>query len=147
MATAYSGPAPKHLWIVGILSLLWNAYGAYDYTMTALDPAAYIASVGYGSEVTAWFESFPSWAIAAWAIGVWASVVGSILLLLRSRHAATVFLLSLLGALISFGYQFTSDRPAEVAGGAAVIFPIVILIVIGLQWYYARREAAAGVLR
>ena len=147
MATAFSGPTPKHLWIVAILSVLWNAYGAYDYLMTNLDPAAYIASAGYGPEVTAWFESFPKWAIAAWAVGVWASVAGAILLLLRSRHAATAFLLSLIGALVSFGYKFTSDQPAEVAGGAAAIMPIVIVIAIVAQWYYARRQAAAGVLR
>jgi hypothetical protein len=147
MATIYSGPTPKHVWIVGILSVLWNAYGAYDYLMSNLDPAAYIASAGYGPEVTAWFESFPTWAVAAWAVGIWASVAGAILLLLRSRHSATAFLLSLIGAAVSFGYQFTSDRPAEVAGGAAVIMPAVILIAIVLQWYYARRQAAAGVLR
>ena len=147
MATAYSGSTPKHLWVVGILSLLWNCYGAYDYLMTNLDPAAYIASAGYGPEVTAWMESFPTWAVAAWAVGIWASVAGSILLLLRSRHAATAFLLSLVGALVSFGYQFTSERPAEVASGVAAIMPLVILIAIVAQWYYARRQAAAGVLR
>ena len=147
MATAYSGSTPKHLWVLGILSLLWNCYGAYDYLMTNIDPAAYIASAGFGPEVAAWFETFPTWSVAAWAVGVWASVAGSILLLLRSRHAATAFLLSLIGALISFGYQFTTDQPAEVAGGAAAIMPIVILIAIVAQWYYARRQAAAGVLR
>ena len=26
--------APIHLWIVGILSLLWNSFGGYNYTMT-----------------------------------------------------------------------------------------------------------------
>ena len=40
MATTYSGTTPKHLWIAGILSLLWNGYGAYDYLMTELDPAS-----------------------------------------------------------------------------------------------------------
>ena len=147
MATAYSGATPKHLWIVAILSVLWNAYGAYDYLMTNLDPAAYIASAGYGPEVAAWFESFPTWSIAAWAVGVWGSVAGALLLLLRSRHAATAFLLSLVGALVSFGYQFTSERPAEVASGMAMIMPVVITVAIVAQWYYARRQAAAGVLR
>ena len=147
MATAISGPTPKHFWIVAILSVLWNAYGAYDYLMTNLDPAGYIASAGFGPEVAAWFESFPTWAVAAWAVGIWASVAGALLLLVRSRHAATAFLLSFVGALVSFGYQFTSDRPAEVAGGSAMIMPVVILVAIVLQWYYARRQAAAGVLR
>ena len=147
MATAFSGAMPKHLWLAGILSLLWNAYGGYDYLMTNLDPAGYIAGAGYGPEVTAWFGTFPTWAVAAWEVGVWASVAGSILLLLRSRHAVTAFLLSLVGALISFGYQFTSERPAEVAGSSAAIMPLVITIAIVAQWYYARRQTAAGVLR
>ena len=147
MATAMSGPAPRHLWIVGILSLLWNCYGAYEYLMTELDTAAYIEAGGFGPQVTAWVAAFPTWVVAAWAIGVWASVAGSILLLLRSRHAAAAFLISLAGALVSFVYQFTSDRPVEVASGLPLIMPIAILILIAAQWLYARRQAAAGVLR
>ena len=34
MQQAVSARAPAHLWIVGILSLLWNAFGCYDYLMT-----------------------------------------------------------------------------------------------------------------
>jgi len=147
MTTAFSGSTPKHLWVVGVLSLLWNSYGAYNYLMSELDGAAYLASAGYGSEVAAWMESFPTWAVALWAIGVWGSALGSILLLLGSRHAATAFLLSLVGALGSFVFQFTSERPAEIAVAAEAIMPIVILIAIVAQWYYARRQAAAGVLR
>ena len=95
----------------------------------------------------AWFEAMPGWAVAAWAVGVWVSLLGAILLLLRSRHAATAFLVSLIGAAGSFVYQFTSDRPASLEGVGNTVMPVVILIAIVLQWYYARRMAAAGVLR
>ena len=37
--------APAHLWIVGILALLWNGFGAYDYFMTRTRGAAYIESM------------------------------------------------------------------------------------------------------
>ena len=41
--TADAGRAtPWHLWVVGVLSLLWNAYGGYDYWMSHTDPAAYL---------------------------------------------------------------------------------------------------------
>src|SRR3546814_7159427 len=33
---------PWHLWVVGVLSLLWNAVGAFDYTMTKLNDADYL---------------------------------------------------------------------------------------------------------
>jgi hypothetical protein len=135
------------LWVVGILSLLWNAFGAYDYVMSHIAGLAYFESVGLDAAAYAWFEAFPAWETAAWAIGVWLSVVGSILLLLRSRHAATAFLVSLVGALVSFAYQFTSDKPESLQSGMPVIMPVVIMIVILAQWYYARRLATAGVLR
>jgi hypothetical protein len=147
MATAYSRATPAHLWIVGILSLLWNCFGGYDYVMSEIDAQAYLTQMGYGPDVVAWMESFPAWAVALWAIGVWASVAGSILLLLRSRHAVTAFLLSLLGALGSFVYQFTSNKPPEMNSALDTAMPIVILIVIVAQWYYAKRQAVAGVLK
>ena len=139
--------APWHLWAVGLISLLWNCYGAYDYTMSHVGGREFFESVGLDDVAFTWFEAMPVWATAAWAIGVWVSLLGSVLLLARSRHAATAFLVSLIGAAASFAYQFTSDRPASLEGAAATVMPVVILIAIALQWYYARRMAAVGVLR
>ena len=33
MATLQPSRTPWHLWVVGVLSLLWNCYGGYDYLM------------------------------------------------------------------------------------------------------------------
>jgi len=147
MATVQPLPAPKHLWIVGVLSLLWNGYGAYDYTMSHVGGLGYFESVGLDAAAFEWFNAMPTWAIAAWAVGVWVSLLGSALLLMRSRHAATAFAVSLVGAVISFGFQFTSDKPASLEGLVPTLVPIAILVLIVAQWYYARRQAAAGVLR
>ena len=147
MATAPVAATPMHLWVVGILSLLWNAFGAADYTMTELGSLAWFQMMGLGAEELGWTRSFPAWVVAAWAVGVWGSVAGALLLLARSRHAATAFLLALIGAAVSFAYQFTAeDKPTSMEGGAAVAMPVVIMILIVAQWYYARRQAAAGVL-
>jgi len=148
MATAPVAATPTHLWVVGILSLLWNAFGAADYTMTETGNLAWFEMMGLGPDELTWTQSFPAWVVAAWAVGVWGSVLGSVLLLARSRHAAPAFLLSIVGALASFAYQFTAaDKPASMAGGSAAIMPVAILVLILAQWYYARRQAAAGVLR
>jgi hypothetical protein len=147
IAGAPRGAAPWHLWAVGLISLLWNCFGGYDYTMSHLGGLEYFQAMGFDEEVFAWFKAMPAWATAAWAIGVWVSLLGAILLLARSRHAATAFLVSLVGAAVSFAYQFTSARPASLEGIGNTVVPVVILIAIVLQWYYARRMAAAGVLR
>ena len=147
MAGAPRSAAPWHFWAVGLISLLWNCYGGYDYTMSHVGGLEFFQSMGFDEEVYAWFQAIPAWATAAWAIGVWVSLLGSVLLLARSRHAATAFLVALVGAAASFAYQFTSARPASLEGFGNTVMPVVILIAIVLQWYYARRMAAAGVLR
>ena len=48
--------APLLLWIVGIVSLLWNSYGCYDYTMTKLDPAHYLAGSGMSAAGQAYLD-------------------------------------------------------------------------------------------
>lgn len=144
---------PWHLWAVGILSLLWNAFGGYDYTMSQLRDPAYLQQamgpMGVSVEqATAWLDSFPVWASAMWAIGVWGSVLGSILLLIRSRHAVTAFAVSFVAAAINFAFETTMETMPQLANNPmSKVMPLVILAAIVLQWWYARRMRAAGVLR
>ena len=144
---------PWHFWLLAIVSLLWNGFGGYDYTMTQLRDPGYFAMMSEQmhastAELHAFFDSFPAWASALWAIGVWGSVLGSILLLARSRHAGTAFMVSLIAAVLSFIYQATIDVPAEMADTTmGKVMPFVILGAIVLQWWYARRMRNAEVLR
>lgn len=157
MEEAIESPAtqagtPWHLWAVGIASLLWNAFGGYDYTMTQLRDPGYLGMMSEQmgmsvAEMNAFFDSFPAWASVLWALGVWGSVAGSVLLLMRSRHAATAFLVSLVSAVLSFVYQYTLDLPAAMDTTMNRLMPLVIVGAIVLQWWYARRQVASGVLR
>jgi hypothetical protein len=67
---------PWHLWAVGAVSLLWNAYGGYDYTMSMTQGAAYLASAGMTPDQVAYYEAMPVWMTAIWAVGVWGGVMG-----------------------------------------------------------------------
>lgn len=129
---------PTHLWIVGVVSLLWNAFGGYNYTMTQLRDPAFLA--GTPQAVIDAIDAAPVWATAAWAIGVWSSLLGSILFLLRSRYAGPAFLASFVGAAVSFAWQYSVD----IVGSP--ILPAVILGAVLLQWWYADRQGKAGVL-
>lgn len=95
---------PFHLWIIGIISLLWNASGAYDYVMTQTKNVVYLEMLSDAQK--AFLDAGPVWFEAAWAVGVWFSVLGSLLLLLRSRFAGTAFGLSFAGLMVSSVYSF-----------------------------------------
>lgn len=142
-----AGKTPVHLWAVGVVSLLWNAFGAVDYTMTKLKNPEYMAA--FTAEQQAYFYSFPLWANVGWALGVWGSVLGSVLLLMRSRHAVTAFLLSIAGLAISCIYQFGMHYGdlERMFGTFPMIFTAVIWVILIALFLYARAQAAKGVLR
>jgi hypothetical protein len=153
MQDVVSARTPAHLWIVGILSLLWNAFGGYDYTMTRMRNTDYLASMMPGVDpnaMLAWVDAFPLYAQFGWGLGVWAGLAGAVLLLMRSRHAVWAFALSLIGAVLGLGYQIFAAPPppgAEQMGAMADIMPWVIILVAAALLYYAYSQAKKGVLR
>jgi hypothetical protein len=146
MQQAVAARVPAHLWIVGILSLLWNAFGSYDYTMTNLHNQAYLAQ--FPADQLAYFQSLPGWLTAFWALGVWGGLAGSVLLLARSRYAVWAFAVSLVGVIVSFGFQmFATQMPASMKEGPMAFMPLVIFVIAAFLLWYAMRESKSGVLR
>jgi len=138
-------PVPRHLWIVGVLALLWNSMGAFDYTMTETRNAWYLAQ--FTPEQIAYVQAIPAWAIATWAIGVWGGFVGSLLLLLRKRLAVPVLGASIAGVVPTFLYNYVlSDGLAVMGGVGALVFSAVIFLVALALLLYARRMVRTGVL-
>lgn len=140
--------APWHLWVVGVLSLLWNAFGCYDYTMTKLDGANYMRDMGMGDEAIAHMAQLPDWLTVFWALGVWGSLAGSVLLLLRSRHAVTAFVVSLVGLAVSQFYQwFSAPMPADMSTTPMIAMTVLIWAAVLFFIWYARKVRAQGILR
>ena len=66
--------APWHLWLVGILGLLWNSVGAFDHLMTQTRNESYMGQ--FTPEQLEFFYGFPTWLVAFWALAVWGGVLG-----------------------------------------------------------------------
>ena len=117
-AAATAPSTPWHLWVVGILGVLWDAVGAWDYLATETQNEAYMSR--FTPEQLEFFYGFPTWVVAFWALAVWGGVLGTILLLLRKRLAAPVLLVSFLavGVLLSVARHESAERPEASAAGA-----------------------------
>ena len=151
MATTAQSRTPIHLWIIGGLSLLWSCFGAYDYLMTRMRNTDYIASAMPGVDpqaALAWIDRFPLYAQLGWGLGVWMGLLGSVMLLVRSRWAVGAYGLSLVGAVLGLGYQIVAAPPLEGAHGPMMtVMPyVIILLALGL-FVYARAMAKKGLLR
>ena len=151
MQQAVSARAPAHVWIVGVVATLWSCFGCYDYLMTRMRNTDYIAGSMPGVDPNAflsWIDGFPMYAQIGWGMGVWLGLLGSILLLLRNKWAVWSYGLSLLGAVISLGYQIALASPlAGMEGTFNTVMPYVIIGVCVALFLYARAMAAKGVLR
>lgn len=134
---------PWHLWLVGVLALLWNGFGAFDFTASFLRIEGYLAN--YPQAMVDWLFEMPAWMWAVWAIGTWGGFIGAVLLLLRNKLAVWAFAASLAGAAISQLVSIIDPPPADIGAPAALPW-IIIAIAAGLL-AYAVWLSRRGVLR
>lgn len=143
--------APAHLWVVGLLSLVWNGFGAYDYFMSKTENREYLAGMMEPTGVTVdaaieYINAMPLWANIGWGLGVWGAVAGSVLLLMRKRHAFHAFVASLIGLVLGMLHQWTNPMPGMTDTTTPMIFTLVIFAITLFLLWYSRRMTASGVL-
>ena len=146
---AESRAVPLHLWIVGLLSLLWSGFGCVNYMMTRMRNTDWLKSMMPDLDPNVlynWVDSFPMWAQLGWGFGVWMGLLGSALLLIRNHWAVHAFALSLVGAVVGLGYQMANPMPGSTGFMAMGMPAIIIAVCLGL-YLYARAQRLSGVLR
>lgn len=130
---------PWHLWVVGGISALWNAFGCFDFTMTATKNAAYLEP--YPQEMLDYWLNMPAWMWIIWAVGVVGGLAGSIALLLRKKLAVGLFLASFLAAASSMSMGYFDKNAPHMEGQwimSVVIIAIAFLLVVYARWLSRR---------
>lgn len=138
---------PWHIWVVGVLGVLWNAFGCWDYTMTQLKGEEHLRAFGMTEAQIAAFEAMPAWSHAVWAIGVWGGLLGAILILLRRKLALPVFGVSFLGFLAGLAYQYGLSDTAKLLPEGSWMMSVVIGAACVFFIWYSWTMTKRGVLR
>lgn len=129
---------PCSFWIIGAIALTWNLLGCINFVLQ-MDPEMV---AHYRPSEQAIIAARPFWATAGFAAGVFGGAIGSLLLLLRSRLAFQLFVISLLGVIgatvhtLSTGVSFSEG---EVLG--VIVAPIGFAAF--LVWYARRARVRA----
>lgn len=140
--TASRAATPWHLWVVGVVTLLFNAMGIISYLATKF---GMLEQMGLNAEEIAFMNAYPAWISACWALGVWGAFAGSVLLLARSKWAVTAMGIALVGLVgTTLGNYVILDVPAAMQAPA---LDVAIWVVTLYLLVYARAMAAKGVLR
>ncbi len=138
---------PWHIWLIGVIAVLFNSIGVFDFVMSMAQGAVYQASAGMTPDQIAHYQAMPGWMTVVWAVGVFGALLASILLLLRRKLALPVFVLSLAAFLISLLYTYVLTDGGAVMGQQMAITSAVIAGLLGFFSWYSWSMAKRGVLR
>ena len=138
---------PWHLWVVGVVSLLINAFPVADFTLTNMQNEFWLSPLPAAQR--SFILGAPLWADAFWALGGFGAFIGSLLLLMRSRLAVTAFILSIVGLAGSTLYQHVlqGETTRELFQNVALYVTLTIWAIMLALLFYARAMKAKGVLR
>ena len=133
---------PWHLWVVGVLSLLWNASGAY-----VIMQAQSGAPMDMDAREIAYYAAQEPWFVALVDVALLAPVLAALLLLLRNRWAVTLFGASVAAILVTAVYDIAQGTALLLHDRGWLVLECVTVGVALLQLAYAHAMRKRGVLR
>lgn len=136
---------PGWFWLVAVLILLWSLAGCFAcYTQLTISPED-LAKLP-AAQQDAWLAMtlLPK---IAYVVAVLGGLIGAILLLMRSRLARLLFIVSLIGVIVQFGWFFGPYAGFQKLGASAALFPAFIVIVAAAEIWFAGYAARKGWLR
>ena len=123
---------PRHLWVVGILALLWYGSGAYTIVM-----AQTCRLPDLTADEAAYYAAQPLWFVVATDIALFAGLAPAMALLLRSRTATWLFALSLIAIVVTNVYDIAAATSRVLVSQGALIVTIIIAVIAVLALVYA----------
>lgn len=142
MDHAASSKTPWHLWVVGVLSLLWNVGGAWTFIQAQSG-----APMDMDATEIAYFAAQAPWFVAVTDVAVVAPLLAAIVLLLRSRWAVHLYGLSIAAIVVTSAYDIAQGTALLLKGQDWLILSCVTTCLAIVQWVYAWWMRTRGVLR
>jgi hypothetical protein len=123
-------------WAICIVMFIWNALGAINF-IVQMNPDM-IES--YRETERAIIVGRPNWATVGFALAVFGGTAGCGLLLLRKSIALYIFVISLVGVIVTIGYALSIDINfgfGEIIG--IILMPLIVAVF--LVWYSSWNKA------
>ena len=122
---------PSWYWIVAGLAVLWEGFGCYIYVTESLARGQAGAMDSYAT--------MAAWQWGVFAVAVWSGLIGAIGLLLRKRWAILALLVSLIAAVIQYGYEAATNTLPGDAMPVAVSVVVIGVLLVAFANYSGRK--------
>lgn len=143
MASYVRQKPPSWFVVVAAVLVLWGLMGC----------ASLYLHIVYGPDMDpnatdwdrAFFAALPAWFNIVYVVAVGGGLLGSIALLIRSKQAVLLYILSMIAVIVQFGYIFAgTDLIAHKGAATTVPFPLFIAVVAVFQIWFAKRAERRG---
>ena len=132
-------------WIIGVLFLLWNIFGCIIYLFDKSLTDNGVLKFGGQAALDA-RHAYPIWATVAYAIAVWGGLLAAFLYLLRKRLSLTLFVMSLIAAIICFVPTFTNSVVKAGGGDSYWVMPVIVTVLGVFEVWWSRQKRHQGLL-
>jgi len=133
---------PWHLWLIGLLSLLWNAAGAWT-----IMQAQSGAPMDMDPHEIAYYAAQAPWFVAVVDVALIGAVLAALALLLRSRWAVHLYALSIAAIVVTAAYDIAQGTALLLDDQGWLILECVTVGLAILQLWYAAAMRGYGLLR
>jgi len=114
-------------WVICTIGIIWNAMSCMNFLMQ-LSPE--ILS-NYPKEARDLVESRPIWSTIAFALAVFGGLIGDIFLFLKRKLAFHIFLLAIIGVVVTNIHTLNVGSSPNILVGSAMSFVIGLFFI----WY------------
>jgi hypothetical protein len=132
---------PVHLWLVGILLLLWNCWGLFGSIAAQVDLVPDMPA-----DASAYFDRQPLWFMVFADLSPLAGVAGSLALLVQSRLAPALYLAQIAVLAIANSYEVVIGTSLLLTNRWALMSTLFLLAILIGQVLYARHLLRRGIL-
>ena len=134
-------------WVIAVLALLWNLTGVSFYLLDAYASKEMLKAM-YNPEQLAYVKAIPAWLTALYAIATWGGLLGAILLLIRKKWAALLFIISTLSVTVQTIYGLTATNHLDLFGsGQSIVLPLLVIIIGFFLYWWSKKCTAKNWLR
>lgn len=141
MTTDVSQKPPVWFWVVGVIALLWNLFGLFNFYISTFDQVSILETLN--QEQRELFEAMPLWATIAFGVATVTGTLASLGLLVRKRLAKPLFVVSLVAMVAQFiNWLFIQNAP-EVFPNSYTM-PAAVVIVGLLLIFFSNKAIQKG---
>ena len=130
----------KSFLIIGILALLWNIMGLFQFILAAFMQDIMLETYRetYTAQQMELFLNTPTWYYIVFGICTITGVAASIALLLKNKIAVPFFLVSLLTVLVVQGFWILGTQAIALLGMEAVVMPMIVVVTSIFLYFYSK---------